>query len=62
MQRMYLMSAAAKNSLTAEATGFRELVLRKKHTHQNIPLGMQPKRKQIRESQLTAWTELQTEV
>lgn len=27
----------------------------KKDTHQNIPLGMQPKRKQMRESKLTSF-------
>lgn len=45
--------SSSQERLTVEATDFKEFFLKKKHTHQNIPLGMQPKRKQIRESQLT---------
>lgn len=48
--------SSSQERLTVEATDFKEFFLKKKHTHQNIPLGMQPKRKQIRESQLTTFT------
>lgn len=52
--------SSSQERLTVEATDFKEFFLKKKHTHQNIPLGMQPKRKQIRESQLSIFTDLKT--